>query len=86
MQNQILFLGFLVSDQGISADSGKVKAIREWLESKILTEAHSFYYLVSFDRRVLKGFSIITAQITKCLKLETFKRASAAHNTYLDIK
>ena len=29
MQNQILFLGFIVSAQGISADPNKIKAIRE---------------------------------------------------------
>jgi len=30
LQSQVLFLGFIVSTQGISADLDKAKAIREW--------------------------------------------------------
>ena len=37
MQNQVLFLGFIMSVQEIFADVDKIKGIREWSEPKILT-------------------------------------------------
>ena len=38
LQPQVLFLGFIVSTQGISVDPDKVKAIKEWPEHlKLLT-------------------------------------------------
>ena len=43
LQSQVLFLGFIVSTQGISADLDKAKAIREWPEPKTIIEARSFH-------------------------------------------
>ena len=39
LQPHALFLGFLVSFQGISADHDKVRTIKEWPKSKTITEA-----------------------------------------------
>jgi len=72
MQNQVLFLDFIMSAQDISADLDKVKAIREWSEPKTSTNAHRFYGLVYLYKRFIKGFSTISIQVTECLKLETF--------------
>ena len=85
MQNQV-FLDFIVSAQRISSDTNKVKAIRDCLESKTLTEACSFHGLVSFYKRFIKRFSISTALITERLKLGTFRWTPIAYKTYLDIK
>jgi len=34
MTDRVVFLGFVVSVQGVSADSQKIQAIIEWLEPK----------------------------------------------------
>jgi len=44
LHNQVLFLDFIVSGQGIFADPDKVKAIREWPEPKTLTDALMVLY------------------------------------------
>lgn len=75
-----------VSNQGVSADPVKVRAISKFPDRQTLTEALSFHGLVSFYRRFIKGFSTITTPITECLKLGTFKWTPAAHKAYLDIK
>ena len=35
MQPHVLFLGFIVSEHGISADPEKVRVIREWPEPNL---------------------------------------------------
>ena len=50
MQPYVLFLGFIVSEHGISADPEKVRVIREWPEPQSITETHSFHGLAFFIR------------------------------------
>ena len=56
MQPHVLFLGFIMSEHGISAYPEKVRVIREWPEPQSITETHSFYCLASFYRRLGKKF------------------------------
>ena len=72
MTSTVTFLGYVVSFKGVSMDPKKVKAILEWLEHKNLQEVRSFHGLVTFYRRFIRGFSIITDPITDCLKKGNF--------------
>ena len=86
MQPHVLFLGFIVSEHGISADPEKVRVIREWPEPKFITETPSFHGLASFYRIFIKGFSPIMAPIIECLKNEEFQWFNAASKTFREIK
>ena len=43
MQPHGIFLGFIVSEHGLSVDPKKVRVIREWLKPKPITETRSFH-------------------------------------------
>ena len=45
MQNSLLFLGYVVSSEGISVNEEKVKVIREWLTLKNVSDMRSFHGL-----------------------------------------
>lgn len=58
-QSQVVYLGFVVSNSGIAADTKKVETVSDLPVLKEVKQLHSFFGLVSYYRRFILGFSKI---------------------------
>ena len=63
-----MFLGFIVSPQGIQVDEERVCAIQDWPSLTSICKVRSFHGLASFYWWFMKDFSSIATLITKVIK------------------
>ena len=67
-KRELVYLGFVVSPEGLKMDPEKVKSILEWPTPRSATEIRSFHGLVSFYRKFIKNFSGICAHLTNTIR------------------
>ena len=65
LKDQVDYLGFEVSPQGIQASLDKVRAIIEWPRPKSVHDVRSFLGLASYYRRFVRGFSEMARPLTQ---------------------
>ncbi|XP_048056899.1 uncharacterized mitochondrial protein AtMg00860-like [Megalobrama amblycephala] len=67
-KSTISFLGYVISEQGIEMDQGKVKAIQNWPIPTTVKELQKFLALANFYRRFIANYSKISSPLTSLLK------------------
>ena len=67
-QDEVRFLGYVVSSKGISMEAKRIEVVRKWPEPKSVRDIQVFLGFANFYRRFIQGFSKIAAPPTSILK------------------
>ncbi|GBG75350.1 hypothetical protein CBR_g19983 [Chara braunii] len=65
VRQELEYLGYFVTQEGINPLSDKIEAIQEWSEPRNVTDVHSFLGLAGYYQRFIKEYSKIMAHLTK---------------------
>ena len=88
MQEEIVYLGFVISADGLKMDPEKVKAILEWPTPENVSEVRSFHGLASFYRKFIKNFSAVCNAMTETMRgdKKEFKWTHGADKSFETLK
>ena len=67
-RKEIKYLGHVVSQEGVSTDPDKIKAVTEWPQPTTMTEVRSFLGFVSYYRRFTQNLSNVAKPLNKLLQ------------------
>ena len=62
--DRVMFLGHIVSEEGVVVDPTKIEAIINWKQPKTVTEIRSFLGLAGYYRRFVEAFARLAGPLT----------------------
>jgi hypothetical protein len=83
----VLFLGHVISAEGIAVDPSKVQDVLDWKSPKLVTQIRSFLGLAGYYRRFIPNFSKIAKPMAQLLEKEVkFKWSPQCEDAFLTLK
>ena len=88
MQEEIVYLGFVISANSLKMDPEKVKAILEQPTPKNVSEVRSFHGLASFYRKFIKNFGVVCNAMNETMRgdKKEFKWTHGADKSFDTLK
>jgi hypothetical protein len=65
---EVTFLGYVISTEGIKMDPAKIAPILEWNTPTCVKDVQSFVGFANFYRRFIKGYSELATPLTRLTK------------------
>ena len=67
-KDEVRFLGYIVSAQGVRMEDERIEAVKNWPEPTSVRDIQVFIGFANFYQRFIQGFSRIAAPLTSLLK------------------
>lgn len=85
-QEQIEYLGHLISKEGVSADPSKISAMLNWPQPKSIKALRGFLGLTGYYRRFVRHYGIVSKPLTQLLQKGNFFWNKEAETTFNELK
>ncbi len=86
-QREVVYLGHVVSDEGISCDPSKLEAVRNWDSPTNVTEVRNFVGLAGYYRKFIPDFSTVAYPLTQLTqKNRTFRWSDQCESSFQQLK
>lgn len=83
---RVAYLGYMISEAGVSVDDEKIVAMTKWPTPKNLKELRGFLGLNDYYRRFVKGYVNLAKAITNKLKKDLFAWNEEADQAFGQLK
>jgi hypothetical protein len=68
MKTELIYLGFVISENDLTMDPNKVEVIKNWPSPKNIFDVRSFHGLASFYQKFIRNFSGISLAMMDTVK------------------
>ncbi|RVW35013.1 Retrovirus-related Pol polyprotein from transposon 17.6 [Vitis vinifera] len=85
-QQELEYLGHIVTPQGVQVDQGKIKAMLNWPRPTNISELHGFLGLTGYYRKFVRNYGIIARALTNLLKKGQFAWTKDAETAFQALK
>ena len=90
LREQILYLGHVISANGVTPDPDKVRSVEEFPVPKNKTDVRAFLGLTGYYRKFIPKYSYVAAPLTELTKGEgqaiKWEQGGAAHRAFEELK
>jgi hypothetical protein len=83
---EVVYLGHIVSHEGVKVEHNKIKAMREWSIPKTLNNLREFLGLTGYYHKFVKNYGQIAAPLMTLLKNEKFSWTQEDTKSFENLK
>nr|GEU83661.1 hypothetical protein [Tanacetum cinerariifolium] len=85
-QEQVVFLGHVISSKGVSVEEEKISAVKSWPTPTTVKEVRGFLGLSGYYRRFVRNYGLIARPLTALSKKDGFLWSDTALKSFNDLK